>query len=120
MDAVEEEGRADVAVGDRLTHREVGAVEAAHEADLDEAAAEGDLGVDDAVAGGLGGGERLLAEDRLAGGDGAEDVFLVRRAPGAHDDGLDFGVAITSRPVACARAVPRRSAAPRARRRRCR
>ena len=44
-------------------------------------------------------GERLFAEDGLAGGDGGENIARMRRAPGGDDDRLDSEAAITSSPV---------------------
>ena len=83
-----------------VLHRAVGGVVAAHEADLDQPPAEGHLGVDDPQAGLLGGRQRLLAEDRLAGVDARQHVLLVRRPPGADDHRVDPVSAISSWPVA--------------------
>jgi hypothetical protein len=80
---------ADRTAGDDLFEGPVGLVVAAHEPHLHEPAAESHLGLQDAQAGILGGGERLLAEDWLPGIDAGQDVLLVRAAPGGHDDGVD-------------------------------
>ena len=88
--AVHHQRSTDVAAVDHGLERPVGGVVPAHVADLDQPPAEGDLGVDDPAAGLLRGGQRLLAEDRLAGLDRGEDVLLVRRTPGADEDRVDI------------------------------
>ena len=90
--------RRDVAIGHRLVavggvdhqrradprqrglERDVAAIVAAHEADLHQPGAVRGLGLDDAAGGVRRRGQRLLAKARLAGGDRAEDLRLVRLA----------------------------------------
>ena len=68
--------------------RAIAGVEAAHEADLHEAAAERGLGVEDRRAVALRRRQRLLAEHGLARGDRGEHISRVRRSPGGHDHGV--------------------------------
>ena len=77
------------AVDHRLQPAIVG-VEAAHEADLHETPAERDLRVHHPERSGLGGDKRLLAEDRLPGGDRGEELRLVGGPPGADHHRLDL------------------------------
>ena len=93
MGAVHHQRRADDAAGHGLLQGAVGAVVAAHEADLDQPLAVRHLGLEDAQAGLLRGRQRLLAEDRLSGRDAGEHIFLVGRAPGGDDDRVDPVVA---------------------------
>ena len=71
----------DLAPGHDLAQRPVARVIAAHETDLDETLAVLHLGLDDAQAARGRGGQRLLAEHGLPGGDGGQHELLVRRPP---------------------------------------
>ena len=87
-----QEGRAEPARNDGAAHREVAGIEAAHEADLDEAPAEGGLGGDDAQAALDRRRKRLLAEHRLAGRKAGEDEALMGRIGRGDQHRLDGGV----------------------------
>ena len=67
---------------------DVARVEAAHEADADEVAPAGALGLDDPPRRLRGGGERLLAQHRLARRDAREHERLVREHGRGDDDGV--------------------------------
>jgi len=90
--AVHQQRRAEAAVVQGGLHGPVARVVAAHEADLDQAAARGHLGLHDVLAGGAGRGERLLAEHRLARADRGEDLLLMGRAPGRDEHGVHVAV----------------------------
>ena len=102
--AVHDQRLADAAGVDDLLHLPVSGVVAAHEADLDQAAAVGRLGLDDpqAVLGGR--GERLLAEHRFPGGYRVQHVLGVGRAPDVTRTASTSSAAITAAPSARTRA----------------
>ncbi len=87
--AVHDQRLTDATGVDDLFHLPVSGVVAAHEADLDQAAAVCRLGLDDPHAVLGGGGQRLLAEHRFPGGYRGQHVLGVGRAPGRHEDRVD-------------------------------
>ena len=91
--AVHQQRCADRTVVDDRLQRPVRRVVPAHEAHLHQPPATRDLGVDDPAAGLLRGGQRLLAEHRLARRDGRQHVLLVRRSPRGDQYGVDRVVA---------------------------
>ena len=86
--AVHEQRPADRARVEPGLEVDVARVEAAHEADADEATAGGALGLDDPPRRLRRGRERLLAQHRLAGRDAREHVRLVREHGRGDDDGV--------------------------------
>ena len=88
---MDHQGRAQLARVDDALHLGVAPVIAAHEADLQQALAVGDLGGDDLLAVGGVLGERLLAEDELAVLQALEDVARMGRVGRGDDDRLDLG-----------------------------
>ena len=71
-----------------LTHA-VGAVVAAHEPHLDQPAPDGHLGLENLQGVLAGGGQRLLAQHRLAGVDAREHLLGVQRPRRGDHDGVD-------------------------------
>ena len=90
VDVVDDQGVADGPALERRLDLPVAGVVAAHVADDDEALSERRLGREDLLALGDRGGERLLAHDRLAGGDAGEHVLGVRGADGRDEDRVDL------------------------------
>ena len=93
MRAVHDERIADLARVESLLESRVAGVEAAHEADAHEPAAERRLGLDDAQARLGVRSQRLLAEHRLAGVEARERELLVRGRRRRDDHRLDVAVA---------------------------
>jgi hypothetical protein len=88
MGAMGDQRSADAPAGDDLLQKAIARIIATHETDLDQALAEGDFGVKDALASGCGGSQRFFTKDRLAGCDRRQNVFLMGRPDGGDNDSI--------------------------------
>ena len=92
MRAVQYQRLAEFTAVDKRLQLGVLVVEPAHEPDLDQPLAEFGLPLDHGERGFHVGGQRLLAEHRLAVFQAGQQLLLVRRPRGGEHDGVDVGV----------------------------
>src|ERR1700736_6829462 len=69
MSAMGDQWGANTPLGDDLLHQAIASIIATHETDLDQALAESNFGIKDALAGGCGGRQGFFTEHWLAGWD---------------------------------------------------
>src|ERR1700736_761240 len=77
MSAMGDQWGANTPLGDDLLQQAIASIIATHETDLNQALAESDFGIKDALAGGCGGSQWLFTEHRLAGCNGRQNEFFM-------------------------------------------
>ncbi len=93
MNTVHEDRRAEAPVIDRLLHRRISWIEAAHEADLDQPFSGLRLGVHEDAALHARQRKRLFAKDRLSDANTFRDEIEMRVIGGCDQNGVDVDVA---------------------------